>query len=189
MPQYPPLECKVTFMDPPLGRGVGNVVFEGARFYGKPNFSGVMNQWKDDSRQFTILIPVDAAERMIKDGWHAKIREARTPEEDTIAHVKVAVDFSFHSNHPGDVLHERGPDIWVISNGNKRKLNSRTAQQLDRARNIDNLDVEIRGWEYNREDHPGKYSARLVALVAVMRTSILEEKYPDEPVVEGNPPF
>jgi hypothetical protein len=47
---------------------------------------------------------------------------------------------------------------------------------IDRSR-IDTMDMEIRAWEYDPEERPGQYSARLVALVANIRPNILEQKY------------
>lgn len=162
------------------GRGIGNVVLQNAYFFGRPNFAGNPDQFNKmgGKRKFNVLVPNDAAEMLTTIGWMVKKLEPRPefPDDEIRHHIKIAVDFRFEPAHPGDVEYERGPDIWVIQGERKEKLTSKTVGILDSVR-IDTMDLEIRGWEYDAEENPGQYSARLVTLVAVMRPSILGEKY------------
>lgn len=84
--------------------------------------------------------------------------------------------FKFDDNHPGDVRYERGPEVFVIMGQNQERLTSDTIGMLDRTRLL-NVDMEIRGWEYDPDERPGAYSARLVGLVAEIAGSRLKDKY------------
>lgn len=160
------------------GRGIGNLVIQNAKFFGRPNFAGEMNQWKDDSRQFNVMIPNEFADQLRALGWNVKTLLARAEFEgdEDKSFLKVAVDFGFTKGHEGDYDYEKGPDVWILQGEEREKLTSKTVPLLDRAR-FENIDMEIRGWEYRPDESPGQYSARLVMLVAVMRPSILGEKY------------
>lgn len=171
------LGTKVSIADA-YGRGIGNLILEGCKFFGRPNFAGEMNQWKDDSRQFNVMIPNELADQLREIGWNVKTMLPRPefPEDESKSFLKVAVDFGFAKGHEGDYDYEKGPDVWIIQGDEREKLTSKTVPLLDRAR-FENVDMEIRGWEYRPDESPGQYSARLVTLVAVMRPSILGEKY------------
>lgn len=162
------------------GKKVGNLILEDAKFWGRPNFNGELDRFKDDRRKFTVLIPNDIADQLREMGWNVKT-EIPTKEEmeqgrEMLSHLKVIVDYKFHDQHPNDVEYEKGPDVWIIQGEDREKLTSKTVGSLDRTR-IETMDMELRAWEYNPEDHPGKYSARLVMLVANIRPNILDKKY------------
>jgi hypothetical protein len=76
-------------------------------------------------------------------------------------------------NDPDD---SRNPPIIVRQGESQEKLSVKTVGMLDRSR-LESMDMEIRGWEYDPEDQPGQFSARLVALVATLRPNRLEEKW------------
>lgn len=161
--------------------GLGNLTLEGAQFFGRPNFNGEMDRFKDDRRKFTVLVPNDVADDLRNLGWNVKTTLPRSEEEEPLSHLKVMVDFRFDANKPGDVQYEKGPDIWVIQGESREKLNSRTVGILDRSR-LESLDMEIRAWNYNAQDvlesgATPEYSARLVQLVAVLKPNILSSKY------------
>lgn len=175
-----PLQTTVT-VNQNYGRGIPNITFQNCRFYGKPNFQGVPNQWKDDRRQFTIMVPNDEADNLRAIGYNVKTKVLTEEEKqqglEQISHISIKVDFRPDKENPSDISKERGPDIYIVQDGKEpEKLTSKTVACLDNAR-FENIDMEIRGWEYSPEDNPGQYSARLVSLVAVMRPSQLGEKY------------
>jgi hypothetical protein len=151
---------------------VGNLILEDAKFFGRPNFSGELDRFKDDRRKFTVLIPNELADQLREMGWNVKTsiptEEERAEGREELSHLKVMVDMS---DEPG-----RGPDVWVIMGEDREKLTTATVGILDRSR-IDTMDMEIRAWEYDPEENPGKYSARLVMLVAHITPNRLEEKY------------
>lgn len=166
------------------GRGIPNLTIEAARFYGRPNFAGEMNQFKSTRRQFTILIPNEVAEDLRTIGYNVKTK-VLTPEEieagmEVLSHLTVVVDNRPDKMYPDDPTREKGAEVYVhkIVQGEPKneKLTSRTFGVMDSGR-FEHIDMEIRGWEYDPDEEPGKYSARLVQLVAVMRPSLLVEKY------------
>lgn len=151
--------------------GIANLTLEDARFFGRPNFSGEEDRFKDSRRKFTVLIPNDVADQLRELGWNVKTT-IPTPEEvaegrEPISHLKVMVDDN--------------ADIFIIAGEDREKLTPPTFGLLDRSR-IEALDMEIRGWNYNAEDVVNQgvkpeYSARLVMLVANIRPNILGAKY------------
>ena len=173
------LETKVS-VGQSYGRGLGNLTLENAKFFGRPNFSGEEDRFKDSRRKFTVQIPNEAADELRALGWNVKTTIPQSEEQDPISHLKVMVDFRFDENHPGDVAYEKGSDIWVIMGEQREKLTSLTAGILDRSR-ILTMDMEIRAWNYNASDvldgADPEYSARLVAIVATINPSLLSSKY------------
>lgn len=157
---------------------IPNITLENAKFYGRPNFSGEMDKYKDDRRKFTVLIPEDVVLPLQALGYNVRQSIPKPEDEDQIPNfsLKVMLNFRFDEKHPGDVEYEKGPDIFILQGDQHERLTSKTVGLLDRSR-IQTMDMEIRGWEYDRDDNPGKYSARLVSLVVTLVPSILEAKY------------
>ena len=155
---------------------VANIVLEGARFWGRPNFAGEMDRFNEAKRQFTVKIPNEVADQLRDLGWNVKTTIPENEEDEPISSLKVKLSFTFDDNHPGDVEYERGPDITVIRGENREQLNSKTVGILDRSR-FENIDMELRAWEYDPKNSPNQFSARLVELVAVLRPSRLKDKY------------
>lgn len=176
---FEPLTTKISIGEV-RGQNLANLTLEDARFYGRPNFSGEMNQFKDSRRQFTVLIPNELADQLRALGWNVKtsIMKADEPnpsEWEPTSSLKVMV------GEPGDstTLHLlMKTDEGMIP----EMLTSQTMGILDRSRVVQ-LDMEIRAWNYNKEefdaglDAEKKYSARLVSLVAVIDPSLLQRKY------------
>lgn len=160
------INTKVSVADTFGKQKLGNLTLEDAKFFGRPNFSGEEDRFKDTRRKFTVLIPNDVADQLREIGWNVKttiptqeeVAEGREP----LSHLKVMVD--------------SGSDIWVIMGDEREKLTENTMGVLDRSR-IQNLDMEIRAWEYDPEEKPGEFSARLVTLVAVIQQNLLSSKY------------
>ena len=155
-----------------FGKKIGNLVLEDAKFFGRPNFSGELDRFNDDRRKFTVLIPNEIADQLREMGWNVKTsiptEEEVTEGRETLSHLKVMVDMS---DDPG-----KGADVWVIQGEDREKLTTSTVAILDRSR-LEAMDLELRAWEYNPDEHPGQYSARLVTLVATLRPNILDQKY------------
>jgi len=175
------INTKITVGDT-YGKGVPNITLEDALFFGRPNFAGELDRFNDDRRKFTVLIPNDVADQLRAIGYMVKTK-APTPEElqqfpdrETISHLKVFLNFGFVKGHEGDPEYETGPNIHVIQGEQVEKLTAKTVPILDRSR-FESMDMELRGWEYNAEEQPGMYSARLVSMVVTLRPSILDQKY------------
>lgn len=150
------------------GKKVGNITLEDAKFFGRPNFSGVEDRFKDDRRKFTVLIPNEVADQLREMGWNVKTNiptqeELKEyPDREPLSHLKVMVD-------DGSIVQIRmGDDVETLT--------VPSFGVIDRSR-IETMDMEIRAWEYDPDERPGNYSARLVALVANIRPNILEQKY------------
>lgn len=145
---------------------LGNLTLEDAKFFGRPNFSGEEDRFKDSRRKFTVLIPNEVADQLREFGWNVKTniptQEEIAEGREMISHLKVMVD--------------SGSDVWIKMGEVPEKLNENTFGVLDKSR-IEQMDMEIRAWEYDPEEKPGEYSARLVSLVAVIRPNILSAKY------------
>lgn len=159
---------------------VPNITIEDAKFWGRPNFAGEMNQFKETKRQFTVLIPNDVADDLRALGYNVKTK-IPTPEEqaegrEPISFLKVIVDVNI--NNEGE---EYGSAVHIIQGDTPEKLNGQTMGILDRSR-ILNIDMEIRAWCYNQKEvdaglEEPAYSARLVTCVAVIQRSVLGDKY------------
>lgn len=150
------------------GKKVGNITLEDAKFFGRPNFSGVEDRFKDARRKFTVLIPNEVADQLREMGWNVKTNIPTAeelkefPDREPLSHLKVMVD-------DGSIVQIRmGEDVETLT--------VPAFGVIDRSR-IEEMDMEVRAWEYDPEERPGNYSARLVALVANIRPNILEQKY------------
>lgn len=170
-----PLNTTVTVAEPFGRQKVGNLTLEDAKFWGRPNFAGEEDQFRDSRRKFSVLIPNEHADALRELGYNVKTT-IPTPEEaangrEPVSGLKVMLNFR-DEGQPN----ETGPDIWLIMGEQREKLTSKTVGILDRSR-IRELAMEIRGWEYDPEDKPGELSARLVQLVAVIEPNVLQSKY------------
>ena len=176
-----PVTSKITIGELWGNQKVPNITIEDVKFWGRPNFAGEMDNFGESKRQFTALIPNDAADALREIGYNVKTK-IPTPEEaaegkEPISHLKVAVDVIIDRT-TGE---ERGSNVVAIMGEQTEKLNGSTMSIIDRAR-INQVDMEIRAWCYNQKDvdegrDTPKYSARLVTCVAVIQRSILGEKY------------
>ena len=147
---------------------VANLELIDAKFWGRPNFSGEEDRFKDTRRKFTILIPEDSAEQIRQMGWNVKTTIpseedlAIDPERKPLSHLKVMVDDS------SEVKLVHGDIVTVIPKEN--------FGIVDRTR-FDEVSIEIRAWEYDPDESPGQFSARLVQFVGVFTPSLLQERY------------
>ena len=154
-----------------------NITLEDARFFGRPNFSGEEDRFKDARRKFTVLIPNEVADELRALGYNVKTDipndEEKAQGRETISHLKVMVDPPTEGG---------GSSVFVKMGDNKpEKLTVQTLGVMDRAR-LETMDMEIRAWMYNEEEvrkglESPQYSARLVALVASIRMNLLDQKY------------
>lgn len=175
-----PITSTITVGEPWGKQTVPNITIENAKFWGRPNFAGEINQFRETKRQFTVLIPNDLADQLRDIGYNVKTKMP-TPEEqaegrEPISSLKVIVDVTI--NERGE---EYGSEVFLMVGGDHQKLNGSNMGIIDRAR-IHNVDMELRAWNYNKKEvdaglEEAKYSARLVTCVAIIERSILGEKY------------
>jgi hypothetical protein len=175
---FEPLTTRITYHQG-YGNKPGNITLEDCRFYGRPNFQGELRDhgsWKEDKRNFTVLIPNEEADNLRSLNWPVKTDhptdEQAAQGRETISYLKSSVFFSVDNNPNQPLEEQRYPDIWVIQGDDREKLTYRTVSLLDKAR-FDMIDMELRLWEWS----PGKWAATLVTFVGVMRQNLLSEKY------------
>lgn len=160
----------------PSGRkGIPNITLQNARFFGRPNFAGLEDRFKDTRRKFTVLIPNDVADTLREIGYNVKtdIPTAEDlkefPDRETVSHMKVMVD--------------DGSDVYIRlgQEGSPERIPAPNFGLVDKTR-FEDWDCEIRGWNYNEDEvragtEQPKYSARLVTLVGTVTPNLLSQKY------------
>ena len=171
------IETTVSIADPRKPGQLGNLILEDAKFFGRPNFSGVEDRFKDSRRKFTVVIPMDVADQLREIGWNVKTLLATDEEKaqgrEDISILKVMVD---EPKENGD-----GSQIFIVMGGQTEQLTAKTISVMDRAR-IESMDMEIRAWMYNKEEvekegATPQYSARLDKVYANIQMSRLDMKY------------
>lgn len=156
------------------GKGIPNIILEDAQFFGRPNFTGDEDRFKDSRRKFTVLIPNDVADQLRDLGYNVKTtiptkeELEQFPDRESLSHLKVMVDMKDDPT--------KGAQVYLKSGDELEKLGPATVGLIDRSR-FDEIGMEIRAWEYDPEDKPGEYSARLVQFIGVMPYNALEAKY------------
>lgn len=156
------INTKVTLGPVDKGKKVGNMLLEDAKFFRRPNFRGEEDNFKDARRKFNVLIPNDLADQLRGMGWNVKTLPPQEEGQEEISILKVMVD--------------DGSDVWLRMGEDNEKLTPETFGVVDRSR-IAEMDIEIRAWEYDPDEKPGQYSARLVSIVAIIEQSLMSQKY------------
>lgn len=131
------------------------------------NFAGREGRYnKAGERSFSVLLPVEVAENMAKDGWNVKF-PVNTEERDLLPHLQVKVNFDS----------ERPPRVIQVTSRGRTALTDETVAVLDYA-DIKNVDLIVNPyqWEVN-----GKHgvSAYLQSAYITIEEDALELKYAD----------
>lgn len=105
------------------------------------NFRGEQTKYnREGERNFALVIPdEELADILVNEGWNVKIKEAAEEGDTPRMHLPVKIKFN-----------DRGPHIYVITNGRKVKLDEESVGMLDRIY-ISNVNLDIRpyDWEVN----------------------------------------
>lgn len=105
------------------------------------NFTGAASKFnREGDRDFSVVIPdMEMAEELINQGWNIKVREPREEGDDPFIYLKVKIKFN-----------DRGPNIYLKSGGNLRKLDEESIACLDNI-DISSVDLDVRpyDWEVN----------------------------------------
>lgn len=142
----------------------------------KPNFSGEERLYNAaGQRNFLIVVPDEAVETLLKDGWsikQLKRREGMPEDEEPSWILKVSLK----------VDGRRPPRVELIAGRKRASLNEETIDILDYVA-IQSADLVIR--PYHHEDrHSGtknpKATAWLKHLVVHQRLDPIDEKYIEE---------
>ena len=107
------------------------------------NFSGVGDKYnREGDRNFALIIEdQEVADALINDtnkygvGWNVKSKPPREEGDAPFMYMPVKVKFS-----------DYGPNVYLITNGRKNRLDERTIGSLDRIR-IAKVDLDIRPYD------------------------------------------
>lgn len=104
--------------------------------------------------------------------WNVKIKAPRNDEESPLMYLPVKVSFN-----------ERGPIIFLESNGNRRKLNEGTAFMLDEIDILTtNMDLRPYDWEFAGREGRSAYlqSMHVVQEIDRFTARFAEEECPED---------
>lgn len=170
---------------------VPNITIEDAKFWGRPNYRGEEDRFKDSRRKFNVLIPNEHADTLRGIGYPVKTLEPTperlelNPDEQPLSFLKVMIDDVVYDDNNEAIV--KGPKIIVVRGQDHQRLDNSTMAIMDRA-DITRLDLELRAWNYNAKDikeareaglpePKPEFSCRLETSVAVLKMSILADKY------------
>ena len=133
------------------------------------NFAGEESQFnRKGDRNFSIVIPdEEAAQKLIAEGWNVKIRPPREEGDTPFMHLPVKVKFN-----------DRGPNIYLISNDKRNRLDEETVGLLD---NVDilNVDLDIRPYNWEVQGKTGR-SAYLQSIEVTQEVNRFEARWAEE---------
>lgn len=133
------------------------------------NFEGRGSAFnREGDRNFAIAIfDEDLAKRLIDEGWNVKIKAPRDGDDTPRMHLAVKVKFN-----------DRGPNVYLTSGSNKRKLDEEGIACLDYIDIIEaNVDIRPYDWEVNGKTGRTAY---LQTLEVIQDTDRFAEKYAEE---------
>ena len=84
------------------------------------------------------------SEALIAYDWNVTIKAPRTPEDSPYMYLKVKVKFN-----------DRGPIIWLDTDGKGNRLTEHTVRLLDKI-DIDFADLDIRPYDWTRPGNSGR---------------------------------
>lgn len=110
------------------------------------NFAGAAGMYnREGERSFALVInSQEVADAMIKEGWNVKIKPPREDGDDPFMYLTVKVAFN-----------DYGPNVYLQSGKNLRKLDAETAGIIDHVR-IVSADLDIRPYDWNINGKSGR---------------------------------
>lgn len=142
------------------------------------NFRGAGDRYnREGDRNFSLIIPnEEIANELMRDeneygaGWNVKIKPPREEGEDPFIVLKVKVKFN-----------DRGPNVYLSSNGNRVRLTEETIGCLDDMY-IDHVDLDIRPYDDTINGRPFRtaYLQSMLVTQKVNMDRFAEEEWPDE---------
>lgn len=141
------------------------------------NFAGREQQYnREGDRNFSLLIDDPSiAESLQDEGWNVKIKAPREPGDAPFMHLPVKVKFN-----------ERGPHVYLVTNGRRNKLDEETVSILD---NVDilNVNLDIRPYDWEVNGNTGR-TAYLQSIEVIQEVDRFAERYAEEEF-PGEEPF
>lgn len=153
-----------------------SVELEGVRLIFK-NFAGRRDKFNDEGRRnFAIVLDRKQADELASQGYNVKSRPPRQEGDDELFYLKLHVVF----NTAG-----RPPRVVMVTSKNQTRLDADIVDLLDDM-DVERANVRFRGWEYDAENNPGKKSAYLQTLYAVVHEDPLAEEFSDRAMTGGH---
>ena len=113
------------------------------------NFGGEASKYnRDGARNFAVIIPnQEICDQLTAEGWNVKIKPPRDEDDTPFMFLPVKVKFN-----------NRGPNIYVQSAGNVKRLTEETVGMLDEI-DIQSVDMDLRpyDWEVNGKEGRSAY--------------------------------
>lgn len=129
------------------------------------NFEGKEGQYnRKGDRNFSVILPEQLAEELLRDGWNVKYLRAREEGDEDTPYITVAVNFK-----------NRPPRVVMLTSRARTNLDEDTVEVLDWA-NIEKSDLICRAYEWTVGDKKG-IKAYLQSLFVTIEEDELERKY------------
>lgn len=153
----------VTFV--PMRDGKRMMQIDDAKIIFK-NFEGKGDKFnREGDRNFSLLIEdPNTADAMLKEGWNVKIKDGRDEDEGPFMRLPVKVKFT-----------DYGPNVYLISNGNRVELDEESIGCLDNI-DIESVDMDIRPYDWDVNGRTGR-TAYLQSIQVVQRIDRFAARY------------
>lgn len=113
------------------------------------NFGGEASKYnREGDRNFAVIIPnQEICDQLTAEGWNVKIKPPRDEDDTPFMFLPVKIKFN-----------NRGPNIYVQSAGNVKRLTEETVGMLDEI-DIQSVDMDLRpyDWEVNGKEGRSAY--------------------------------
>lgn len=110
------------------------------------NFGGEASKYnREGDRNFAVIIPnQEICDQLTTEGWNVKIKPPRDEDDTPFMFLPVKVKFN-----------NRGPNIYVQSAGNVKRLTEETVGMLDEI-DIQSVDMDLRPYDWEINDKEGR---------------------------------
>lgn len=137
------------------------------------NFAGRKDKFNEEGRRHvSIVLSEQQADELAEQGYNVKSRPPRQEGDDTLYHLKLNVKFDTAG---------RPPRVVMVTKKKQTRLDEDIVDLLDDLY-IERANVRFRAWEYE----PGKRSAYLQTLFAVVQEDTLGAEFEDIPMDGGH---
>ena len=130
------------------------------------NFSGRGDKFnREGDRNFAVVIPdMEAANRMIEEGWNVKVRPPREEGDDPFMFLPVKLKFS-----------DRGPNVYLVVGSKRINITEETASTLDNI-DIECVDLDIRPYDWEVNGKTGR-TAYLQSMEVVQKVDRFADRW------------
>lgn len=130
------------------------------------NFGGEASKYnREGDRNFAVIIPnQEICDQLTAEGWNVKIKPPRDEDDTPFMFLPVKVKFN-----------NRGPNIYVQSAGNVKRLTEETVGMLDEI-DIQSVDMDLRPYDWEVNGKKGR-SAYLQAMNVIQNIDRFGAQY------------